>query len=627
MKPPILVGIVLAAILLIAMFLPRSMPVASATSVGATRQAEAARRMVHRYSPMLPLSASRVGEHGLREADFAKLAQLAEAPLQSLNQRLGEQARAAQELNRRAGIGSGGAQVSVQATETALKSALTGFDKAVSANQQLLAEADKLAKAASASDAQQSFVQQVAGEVAYVKAAGAVAEAMVLRDAQSQRMDALLEKVVEWKAASAEADHYASLETSDALDALRKEIAGVQTQLEDAAQVAQHVDQAVAARSAELDTLRSTLQSAREELARVEAQKFRMGDDASFRSYCEAFERISSRLRDLQEREQVLAQGGRPGAQLEGDALDEAAVVGGEAVTGLETLKRQQALAGERRRKLQGAIDALQKRVTLIEQTGQAAKTERARFAERAKTARAQIDQLKEQVENLGKSALEKENTAMKVARDAHGAFRNAAAAADARKAAAGSEQSKSDPNRLNERLKKIAGDHIGPMIGQSGGAAARLLIGHACAEASDALARYLTVTDEVNKSVRDITFDRKAAQDALQTVRDEGVKALGDARDTYQGLAGGGGNAARMANGSLSALYMLLARLEPAAATAHRTKAVEAIQAAVDKAERHPATETLVQYRNAIRGEGPPPKADEPKSDENKDENGANGG
>lgn len=629
MKPPILVGIGIAVIIIAAGVLaPLFVDSNRKTAQQAQERAELARRELARVAVQAPGLAAQADVEGLKAANLEPYVEKAGEDLK----KLAGEARAAQQRAKAAGVALPDIPAP-SASAAGVKKAVADFQAAIKDNDALLMTAIKDAGEALQLNNNALGVAQVLGMGHYVRAAQLLTEAERLRNEQYARQAELMKLALEWKDARGRADHYRGMDVNPILTGLQADLKELAAAFEDAKTKLAKLTEEVAQREQALARVQQEMAAARDALLQLEAGGFAAGDDVAFAAYRQRYTDLTGQLEQLQQQEQELRYGGRRGAELVGVDPGSAEIRGGEAVTGLEELQRRLAVAQDRRDRLSRANVSLDEQIKFVTESGKQSQGEAQRYEARLAEYETQQVKLLEEVNNLAKAAMAKETDALKSAENASRAFGQSQAAASAYVRAA-REASQRDTTRQNQRLNAVLRDPYLEQFGQSAEAASRVLEGRIHAlriEGQQSLMNDLRMFGEIKPGG---TFEFSGSEEAIKNATTAGLATLEKARGIYERLAAASqapaNNTAWVPQAALAAVQHLTARLDPSQAAKLRGDALASISKAVDKRERNPYLATFVQFRDHLAGPSDTKKPegddlfggpDEKKPDEKKDD------
>ena len=621
MKPSVLVGLALAAVIIAAGFVVPRLPSARKTALQAQEEAALAQRKLGRMNVGLARLQGLANTAALNEADLDALVAQTEEELRQIS---GTSARLVQEADRLAaqhGLPEPGLQP-LSANVAGVRRAASEFESSVQANDALLRAAIADARTAVATDAKALGVSQVLGLAEYVRAAGLLGEAEELRRQQAGKQIELLALGAEWNLARGQADHFRGLDVAPILSNLQADLAELAALREDATSGLSGLEQDVTQREQVLAEIDAEMAAVREKLLVLERAGFVAGNDASFDSYRVSYLKLSRKLRELQEQEQELRYGGRHGAVLVGTDPATAEIQGGEPVVGLIELQRRLAIALERAERSTNANMSLEKHVQYVVDSGRQAQTETARYEARLVELEAQQKTVNDEILDLTTRALAKEDEALQAANAAVRAFATAQSGAQAWMSAAQQLQRERDPQRKNERLRLLVGDLYVEQFARSAEAAARVLAGRIHVQrvtSSQSLIDAMQLFGELNPN---FTFDPAPFETVLETAREAGTDTLGRACDSYSQvrskLAGQPTEWVPLA--ALAAAQHLTWQLDPDLSTqvgedqvgTYRELAQKTIADAVNGREKSPYLRLFVQFHNHLAGVAPAAPGDE---------------
>jgi hypothetical protein len=604
-RPPLIVGIALAVLILAAgLVAPVFRSSQRKASWQAQERAELARRELARVSPELDWLKDGVNTAALKADKAALDAAVAQAGEQ-FGKRSAEWRKwisAAQELAQRRRLPAPALQPP-SANAAGIQQSFAAFDKAVQENNALLKAAIDDAQAAVGIDGSAIAVQHSLGMAEYLRAAELLVEAERQRTRQADAQTRLLDDAAEWKLARSAADHFRGLEVSGILSKLRVDLDELSDRRDQANKDLAASAAAVKQREQDLTQADDEMKATAQELQQLETQGFAAGDDQAFASYRTRYLALSGRLQQAQEREQELRFGGRPGATLVGEDPNTFAIEGGEPLPGLGELRQRLAVTQQAAQRYSTANASLEQQINHVRDLGKQAESEAARHETRVTELDTQQKSDLAEVAAAAAAALTKETDALKAAETSARAFRQGQAVAQNWLRAARDIQQNADPNRRNERLNLLLKDQYLEQVSQSAEAAARVLAGRIHAqrvESNQRLIDEIRLFAEINPNP-EFKFDSAPFQTELDTAREEGLKTLKEARDTYEKLSKGPPNTAWVPLGALAAAQLLTARLDASQADTFREQAAATITKAVEKRERSPYLEAYVKLRDHL--------------------------
>lgn len=562
MRPPLLIGVVIAAVILVAGILAPALRSAEAKKAErAVAQAILAQRRLARVDSVLPQVAA------LAEKDPARY----EGPAEQ---------------------------------------SLRAFLEAVKGNADLLQSAIAGARKAVETDANAIGVAHVLGAAQYVRAAGLLGEAEARRAQQAARQAELLKVAAEWKLGHSQADYYRGLDLAPITARLQGELSELAARRSEARERVQRLAEQVQAQERALAEAEAELRAARDALLGVEQESFTAGDDADFERFRAAYQAAARRVRELEQRAHELRYGGRRGAELVGDDLTTAEVRGGETIVGVEELKRQLAAAEDVSRRQENNHISLEDRIRYVTELGQTAAEEIARARESLAAVEARQRAIIEELKATARAASETEDQALSAAGAAATAFAQAQRALDAWVRAADELRRERDPERRNPRLRAIAEAANLKQLGASGEAAARVLAARVHALRAEANRQLIAAMNLYVELGSDPTFEFDPApfQTLLETARGAGLDTLEKARAIYERLSKEPKPTSWVPLAALAAAHHLTARLDPAQAAPHVAQAAALIQQALDKRAHFPYAQDLLPFLAHMGGAGAAP-------------------
>lgn len=628
MKPSVVVGPALAALILIACLVVPMLPSPRKTTLKAQEQALAAQRMLARVSLTAQRLDGLADTRQMTAGDLDAAVAAAEADLGKMRQRVVQQLQADRSFLEARGLpvpeiqppgaGVGG-----------VRQALSGFQGDIKADSALLVQAVQEAQAARSTDATALGAAQALGMAEYVRAAMLLLEAEALRVRQLGQQVDLLDAAAGWKQARGQLDYYRGLDVAPLLPKLRadlEELAGLRAE---AAQHVQELRQQVTEREQALAQAEAAMGAAREERLTLERTGFVAGDDRAFEAYRTKYLELSRKLQVLEEQEQQLHHGGRTGARLIGTDATTAVVEGGERVAGLDELRRQLATAEERSARFTDAHLILEEHIGHLTAAGEQAKADAARLEARVGGLEAEKQKLAAAVLEAAKLAQDKEDEALRSASTAVQAFGQAQSAAQTWLQNARQTQSERDPQRKNPRLRALLADNYLEQVARSAGAATQVLIGRIHDQrlaGTQSLIHDLQALAEFDPG---FSFDAAPFTTIADGSRQGGVAALGSACGTYdqivtklRGQPTEWVPLAALAGAQYVTWHVDPTLPGPSGAGTYRDSARNTIEQVVARREQFPYARAFVQFLQHLGGAAPAeaapsePGAEEPSGD-----------
>lgn len=593
--------VILGAVAAASLFVPRLFPTQAAVNSSAASDAELARRELSHYSPELPQLAELVSQDQLKQADLQTLADKYQQTFTDAQQQMREAQSAAQARDRKAGVASGKYDVP-NATGSGLKSAVDGFGRLVQLNEKLYKDSLSLAKNAAQNNKQVVGVSNVLGMAEYTHAVQAQIRADDLMSQLDRQYSDVLSVASDWATTNALAERYAvESDVKTSVDTLKKDVADVTAQHDEAAAKVAELTKAVADREQQLATVRADLAKSREALSKIDQKGFTPGDDASFAAYRDQYLKESENARVLQEREQMLADGAIQGASLDEDAMIEGELVGGEAVLGQSELQRRLEIAKDREARLAKGVESLSSHVAFVEQAGAGASKLNQEIAAQAAKFRADLDAKLKKLDELVEAANNAQDEAAKAADSAARAFRDGQSAMDGMISEVRRTQQEHDPNRQNERLKRVLDDQFLPQIAATAEAAAKLLGARVHLQRYNAAQRHDAYVAQLDQIGVKVALDKEKQTALIDGERDAAAKLLDEAANGFEKATKGPGAVAWIPQSSLAIAYYLRAEIDPSQAASHRTRALEELTKVLEKREQAAALATQVRLRDHI--------------------------
>lgn len=591
-----IIGLVLGVVLLAAGIVTPTMLRSSAQRAeqDGRRQAELARRILDGHSPAVADLGVQVALDRLSQAEPADL--LMQMPdAEQIGRDFAARVQRARTEDRRRGMPETDLRA-VTMNEPGLRAAVGSVSRIVSENHARLSRAVNEARAAVQSAPDALGVPEVLGAARLVEAHGLLAEARRARITLNERLGQVSELAYRYAAAASDEAEHAGADVGPVIAALQEDLADLEREHAETNAGIQEQSSLVAARQQELDDLRRQLAEVRGAMLSLQDESFVPGSDASFNAYRQRYLELAGRARALQEQEQLLAYGGRAGGTEQDIGLEFGHVEGGAPQIGLETHKRALDLAQGRSERLARGAQAVEEKIRSVRESGELSSAAAQRAAERRRTLRAEIDEHRETIEALAQTAMEKEEAALRAARDAAQAYRTSAQAhgrwiADARKT-----QQDLDKIRKNERLQRILEDNYGDQPGLGGEAHARLLAASIMGERLAGLASLQRAFHCISSNVPGAPFDAAALDEERLNARNTAIETLVEARGAYERLAGRSLPTNWVHQASLAAVNHLLSMIDADGAAQHRAAAVDAIRKAVANREHSPYLSESVQ-------------------------------
>lgn len=606
MRPPIVVGIILAAaVIALGFFAPYIGTGDARATWRAQQQAELARRDLARVSVDTARIAGVVDAAGVR-ADPAAMERAAEQSGDALRKQASEAQKSlsrAQQIAREAGLPPPNV-TGFSPTPAGLQQALGGFEQALKADAALLNQALEAARAGVREKGDAIGVQYAVGVGEYIKASNALYEAEDLRTQQLAAQSRLLGLAARWKQLRALVDQFKGFQTAPVMARLQEDQAEFSKLRAEADTALLEAQRAVAEREQGLARVDAEIKQARAALLEHERKGFTPGDDGSFLAYRSRYLELATRLRELQEEEHELRFGGRSGGAVDVDALA-ASVERGREVAPYATLTAQLERAQRRAELLSTANVELENQVKYLDDLARRAEAEAARHEAQLAAIVTEQQETMKQVGELASAALAKEGAAIASANAATSAFSQAQQAISAWVRAARELQQNLDPERRNERLNLLLKDQYIEQVGSIAEAAARILAGRVSALQVESGTRTLADMQTFALLNPDAAagFDPAPFDTLVNAARSAGMGTLDRARQILEKAATAPPTTAWAPLGMLAAAQHLAARIDAAQADALRAQALATVEKAVEKREQSPYLAALVAFRDHLRG------------------------
>ena len=615
---PLVIGVVLAiAILALGFLVPAILPATvSSTTVQALQEAELARRQLHAYDASLPLAAARANVAELKEADFGRLVERSQEEFDTLGSEFSQLVNRVKSADRQNRMPESPVRALVP-NPSNVQSRVSELERSVRDNEQLLTGAARSSRSATQTDRDALGVGQVAGMVKLAEAGRLLAEARELRARLTAEQARLLAVATGGAEAQSERDRHAGLNVAEIRGVLDGHLDTITAALAESQAEVDRLSAEVAEREQTLAGLRGQLEETRTQRLTLEEMGFTVGDDASFEAYRAEYLRLSNTLRELEEREQLLAFGGIEGGRMAGDDLLKGTIEGGVTVVGLNELKRNLALVEDKLTRYTRARQALEDQKNLVTTMGGEARTWEAQYAARLETEATEVQQIRANMDELARQAFEQETAALAAAGNAATAFKSAKSAADRWTGEATSLQREKDLQRRNERLKLIAGDNFAAEAAASADAQAKTLVGRIYTERALGLADYLDTLARANELMPGSEFDPVKLQEQFTEARDEAVSILNEAREAYERLAQKQSSTSWVHQASLATVYHLLWLIDEFNAAQHRSNLLDQLGKVVEDRQQSPHLQQQVALYALVTGGTAAPQSDQPESEE----------
>ena len=601
---PIITGFALAIVFIAVMFVvPTFMPRATKTeTLKALREAELARRQLTAFDPTMPLAAQQSDLEQLKQADLGQLTERSPEAFAALQSDFNRVVQNAKSLDRRSGLG-----------DTALRpvspgtAAVNGFQQAVQANDKLLTEAVRNAKSASQADQNALGVGQIVGFAKLTEADNTLAAARPLRTDLAAALDRMLLLAVRCSELQALNEHYAGLDLTDVAKTLTEDLAEVGTRIDATNAELNAVDEMISKSRQAVEEIRTQLREKQDARLLLEQAGFDVADTAAFEKFRDEYERLSRELDALQTREQLLTQGGILGGVFTGDDLVSGEIQDGESVVGLSELEGKATLLRTTLERLEKARASLDAQRALVTGLTDDSKSLRAACDEKMSAAKAEFDAVRARAAELAQQGFEREDVALRAAREAASGFKTAKNASNQWKNGASTLQREHDPQKLNERLKLIISDEAGGLAAESGEAQATALAGRILTERALALQGYLNLATRTLELLPDAELDVTALRENYTQAHDDAIQTLNAAREMYTQLAQKQASAAWIHKSSLATIHALLAQVDETNAARHRGDLLALLGEILNGRQQYPYLQQQVMLFSALGGSAAP--------------------
>lgn len=193
------------------------------------------------------------------------------------------------------------------------------------------------------------------------------------------------------------------------------------------------------------------------------------------------------------------------------------------------------------------------------------------------------------------------QDEAAKAADSAARAFRDGQSAMDGMISEVRRTQQEHDPNRQNERLKRVLDDQFLPQIAATAEAAAKLLGARVHLQRYNAAQRHDAYVAQLDQIGVKVALDKEKQTALIDGERDAAAKLLDEAANGFEKATKGPGAVAWIPQSSLAIAYYLRAEIDPSQAASHRTRALEELTKVLEKREQAAALATQVRLRDHI--------------------------
>ncbi len=608
-------GLVLGAVALAAaLVVPRFLPGRPAADTrDALGRAELAKRQLLAYDAELPLLGQRTDAEQMASADFERLAQQRAEALADLNKKFNTMVRNAQAMDRRLAMPTGKLRA-LATSPSGLEAAISEFKRILRENEKLLTEAARNARQASTAARDTTGVGEVLGTVKLAEADRYLSVARLVRSRMADHLRVLYDLALRWSEARNQRDYYVARDMADNRELLQDDLAQMQAAAEEARSKAAQLEAGIAKLERELETITREIRQLRDERLALREAGFELGNDRAYQEYSVRYAALNNKLAELQSREMLLRNGGIVGGKLAGDDLLEAPIEGGEQVVGIEELKRRLNTARVRAGRFEQAVLSIQRELAALEEAEQELAQYRQTYAQRMTQYAEAAAAVSKQIDELEQQAFEAEQKALKAANEAAGAFAQARRAVERFKRQAQELQRQADPQRQNERLKRIAADKGAVELALSGEADARLMAGRILTEQVVGQRHELETLTAAAALMEGFEPQTDELAGNLASAREEAVKLLQQAGEIYQRLVQQGGTRAWAPQSALALVSHLLWQVDPQNADQHRSNLIARLGQAIENRTQWPYLQKEVELYGLLTGGSAPAPAQQPE-------------
>jgi len=474
-----------------------------------------------------------------------------------------------------------------------LRRAADALQAAIQSQRERLQQAEAGVQRAVDASAEVSSPHYLRGAIELARAGLRLAEVHRLRAAVDAALAQLVLCAQDVRAAQIEVDQLSGFDAAPVLSTLEANLAEVSAARKAADARVTELSAAVERTRAELQAVREALSRRQAELRQLEERGFELGDAASFASYRDHYLSIATQgpdsLTALQAREELLAHGGIPNAQVADDDFVAGEVSGGDPAPGLDTLERRLESAQEVARRLGRAGESIESQIAQVKSRGALVAQELERYRATLREQRQRLDQLRGAAAEAARLAFEKEAEALRSAQAAAQAFSRSAAAETSWRRAARDLKNEKDTASKNMRLALINNDRAVEDLGPAAEAEALLAAARAFASRVNGLTSYLAAMERVRELVPDFSFDAAATQTELTTAQQTATTELERAVSPLTRLADAAGPTSWIHQALLGYLYHALAHINPDQEQVYLAQATQRLGQALQGKERSP--------------------------------------
>lgn len=598
------IGLVLGVVLLAAVVVvPRfTIPADKQAAATAREKAERARRELYYHDPFMPVLGAMAGIDALRDADFDQLLSDDEAALDKLRETFSEQVSAAKTLDRRSKVKPSDLRP-VSADPSGIRGAVAKYAELAAANDKWLRNADKLAREAVSTSGNTFGVPIISGMVAMVEARERFNHAQRLHAQLVDRETDTIAAAQRYAQQKAFRDYYGAIRADEALARLRTDTDELNATLKQTRTQRDRLAETIDQRKAELARLRAQIQQVQDQRLALQQRGFTPGSDSSFESYKQQFQRLSDQLRDLQERETLLSRGGYEEVKLDADDPLAGEIQVDGPIIGLDELERRLATMEDKVRRYEDGVRMIAAQVKTAEMYASSGKDGAATTEQNLAAAKTAYEQARDRMTKLTEQVTEAETEALAAANRAISMFERSRSAASALQRAAREAQQSYDPQRQNERLRKITSDNMPATAADVALAEANTLLGRIYAQQIHGLESLDRTWSIVAKAMADVSYDAEKLQAEIEAAREKAGPALAAASETYAQLADST-NIPWLkisAQASQATVEYLRSQVFGAQGREYRNAAIESITAAADAVGQDPHGAAFVILRDYL--------------------------
>ncbi len=599
----VLIGTVAAvAVLLVGALVPRLMHAKQAARKQAIDQTVLASRQLYAYDPRQELVPLRADPARLREADPAKLYEQARDAFAELSKLLSNMVQKARRTDQQTGLKPAHPLPAGPINPAAIRQATRQLERLLAANRQLLTQAVRLARAAMGQTRQADLPGLTVGTGRISEATTLLARAEYLRALlAAARSETLLvaARIAELQAARMGSETHDPGPLREALETHKHELQGridaQQRQIEDLKrQIRQRKDQ--------LARLEGQLRELRARQQHLIDAGFTAGDDAAFADYANKLASLADQIRQLEQQTRLIRDGGLRGATLPEDLI-RGPIRDGQPVPPLDWLEAELARRQDVLRRLERAADVMDAQLRRLEAVSNRTQARASELAAQIEQLRRRLAQRWKHAEQLRQQAVQTEDKALAAARDAATAFDRARRAIETWQRQAQDQQQQFDPQRKNERLRKILADRMAEVLARASKAQALVVSARILALRAESDRRLVETAKRVTNLVQQVKWDVANVQTAADQARTHATESLTQARQELDRARQRATAAQWVFNAQLAIVHHLLAQVDPANASQHRIDAIQALRTALEGREQSPYVQPFVRLYTHLTG------------------------